>query len=172
MASNIFPELKPELFGEKADDVDASLKSLERTIPLSDSYRQVLLTFGGAIYFYKIVVFKSDEPSPLNDKDGYQALDILYGLGNGENSIEQKIEQYEGELPPSFAPIGEAPGGNLICMNDAGAVYLWDHESPRGGKEVWRIAESMDDFLGRLKLDNSPPVNTDGIIESESWLDI
>jgi hypothetical protein len=95
-----------------------------------------------------------DERSPLDGKDGYRSVDILYGLGSGRNSIERYAATYEGEVPPSFVPIGGAPGGNQICMDNQGAIYLWDHESNRD-EGFWRIAPSMDAFLDRLEPDDT-----------------
>ena len=92
------------------------------------------------------------------------------GLGNGKNSIEQKAAQYAGELPTSFVPIGESSAGNLICVAGDGAVHLWSHESQRG-KGAWRIAASVDEFVNRLEPDDSEIGSTEGIIESESFLD-
>jgi hypothetical protein len=69
-----------------------------------------------------------------------------------------------------FVPIGEAPGGNLICVDSAGAVFLWNHESPRD-ESPCRIAENVDQFLARLEPDESQIGDTDGIRESESFLD-
>jgi hypothetical protein len=141
------------LFGEKAIDVDAAIKSVEALLPMSDRYRELLVRFGGAIMFENGAKFIPDERSPLDGKDGYQSLDILYGLGSGRDSIERYAATYEGEVPPSFVPIGGAPGGNQICMDSQGAIYLWDHESNRD-EGFWRIAASMDAFLDRLEPDD------------------
>jgi hypothetical protein len=138
------------LFGEKTTDVDSAIKSVN---PVSDRYRELLTTFGGAIMFENGAKFIPDERSPLDGKDGYQSLDILYGLGSGRDSIERYAATYEGEVPPSFVPIGGAPGGNQICMDSHGALHLWDHESNRD-EGFWRIAASMDAFLDRLEPDD------------------
>ena len=116
------------MLGEETADLDSALKATENLMPVPDSYREVLTTFGGAIVFDNGARFTTDEPSPLNDKNGYQSLEVIYGLGSGKHSIEHQIARYEGELPPSFVPIGEAPGGNLVCVNGTGTVFLWDHE--------------------------------------------
>lgn len=156
---------------EKPSDLNAAFKSLGELVPVSERYRGALSAFGGAaIVFDKGARFIPDQPSPLNDKQGYQCLEVLYGMGADKNSIEQKAAQYVGELPASFIPIGEASGGNLICVGGDGAVYLWDHESERD-EGVWRVAASVDDFLRRLEADSTDLGGTEGIIESESFLD-
>lgn len=129
-----------------------------------------MLAFGGAVVVDNGAKFKSDEQSPLNGKDGYRNLEVLYGLGKGKDSIEANVARYAGELPESFVPIGELAGGNLICVDGDGAVQMWDHESPRNG-ETWRVAPSVDEFLKRLEPDDSGIGSTEGIIESESFLD-
>lgn len=163
-------QLGPRLLGRKSSGLEHAIKSAEQFLPISDSYRELLLTFGGAVVFDYGAKFASDEKSPLNDKDGYQSLEILYGLGNEKNSIEQKAVQYAGELPTSFVPIGESSGGNLICVAGDGTVHLWDHESQRN-EGTWRIAASIDEFVNRLKPDDLGIGSTEGIIESESFLD-
>jgi hypothetical protein len=170
MAFDRLSQLGPRFLGEKSSDLEGEIKSAEQVLPISDSYREMLLTFGGAVVFENGAKFALDEKSPLNDKDGYQSLEVLYGLGNGKNSIEQKAAQYAGELPASFVPIGESSGGNLICVAGDGAVYLWDHEGQRN-EGTWRIAASIDEFVNRLEPDDSEIGSTEGIIESESFLD-
>ena len=136
-------QLGARLLGERVSDLSSALKSANQFLLDSKSYRELLTAFGGAVIFDNGARFMSDERSPLNDKDGFQNLELLYGLGRGKYSIERQHEKYADELPKSFVPIGEAPGGNLICVDDTGAVYLWDHESQRD-EGVWRVAVSVD----------------------------
>ena len=170
MAFEKLSQLGPRLLGEKTSNFETAIKSAEQALPILGSYREILLKFGGAIVFDKGAKFRSDERSTLNDKDGDQNLEVLYGLGKGKNCIEQKIAQYAGELPASFVPIGESSGGNLICAAGDGTVHLWDHESQRN-ERTWRIAASVEEFLMRLEPDDSGIGSTEGIIESESFLD-
>ena len=170
MIHDIVAQLGARLLGEKAADLDSALKSVERMLPASDRYREMLMAFGGAVVFDKGAKFTSDVRSPLNHKDGRQSLEVLYGLGSGKHSIEYQAARYENELPTSFVPIGEAPGGNLICVDNGGIVYLWDHEShPDEG--LWRVSSSLDAFIGRLEPDDSGIGSTKDIVESESFLD-
>ena len=106
--------------GRTADDVGAALNAIQQLTPLPDSYRELLMRFRGPIVFDNGARFTSDEPSPLNDKNGFQSLELLYGVGGGQYSVEQKIRQYEGELPAGFIPVGEAPSGNLLCVDESG----------------------------------------------------
>lgn len=170
MAFDNLSQLGPRLLGEKTADLQLAINSLAQIIPMSVSYRETLLGFGGAVIFENGAKFTCDERSPLNGKDGFQRLEVLYGLGNAENSIEEEASRYAGELPASFVPVGESSGGNLVCVDDNGVVHLWDHESQRN-ERTWRIADSVDEFLKRLEPDDSRIGSTEGIIESESFLD-
>ncbi|QDU95706.1 SMI1/KNR4 family protein [Lignipirellula cremea] len=170
MAYEKLSHLGAKLFGEKAKDLEAAIQSVEQILPMSDSFRELLLAFGGAIWFDNGARFRPQSPNPQTDEDGYNSLDVLYGLGDGEDSIEQRIEQYDGELPESFVAIGEAPGGNQICVGGDGVVYFWDHESLRND-QTWPIAGSVDEFIAMLEIDDEEPGDSDGVIESEAWLD-
>lgn len=170
MAFERLSQLAPRLLSKKSSDLELAIKSAEHLLTMSGSYREILLAFGGAIVFDNGAKFTSDEQSSLSDKDGYLILEVLYGLGKDKNCIDQKAAQYAGELPASFVPLGESSGGNLVCVDGNGVVYLWDHESQRN-EEPCRIADSVDEFLKRLEPDDSRIGSTEGIIESESFLD-
>ncbi len=164
-------QLGARRIGDKSTDTDSSLQLLAELLPISSlTHRAVLAEIGGAIVFDNGAKFTTDEPSPLNRKSGYQRLEMLYGLGDEENSLVREAKHYQGQLPPSFVPIGESPGGNLICVDGAGQVFLWDHESTND-QGVWKVADSFDEFFKRLEPDNPGIAKTDGIIESESFLD-
>jgi len=162
--------LGARLFGEKAADVDASLNTLDALFYISTTHRAVLADVGGAIVFDRGARFTMNEPSPLNSKAGYQRLELLYGLGNGKDSLKRNLEVYRDELPPTYVPIGEAPGGNLLSLDGTGCMHLWDHESLRG-HPGWKVSDSFDDFFQRLEPEDSGPIGTEGIIDSESLLD-
>lgn len=170
MALDKLDRLGPRLFGEAYDDLELAIESLEVVLPLSDGYRELLLEFGGAVIFEKGAKFQCDERSPLNDKEGFQSLEMLYGLGCSRSSILMEGLERAEQIPDGFVPIGESSGDHLICMDREGAIYLWGHESSLD-ETGWLIASSIDDFLGRLQPDDSGIGNTDGIIDSESFLD-
>ncbi len=162
--------LGAKLFGKKTSDVDAALTAVEPLFPLSPRFREILVEFGGAVVFDNGAKYKPDEATPFTKVDGYNSLEMLYGLGSEKNSITKALLRHKRELPLHFVPIGEAPGGNLLCVNAAGGVFLWDHESERGDG-VWQVAASLDHFLEGLEPDESDFGNTKGIVEAESFLD-
>lgn len=163
-------ELGPKLLGAKALDVALAVQEVERLFPLPPKFRELLVAVGGALIFDKGAKYQPEEPTPLTKEDGYNSLESLFGLGDGKDSIKRAVAQYEGELPSKLVPIGQAPGGNLICVNASGIVFLWDHESQMEGR-AWRVASSLDQFLERLEPDDSKSRTTHGIVESESFLD-
>lgn len=165
-------ELGARVFGEQTENAAIELRVIEALMPIPATYQEILTEFRGAVVFEGGARFATDEVSPLNDKDGFQDLEIIFGLGRGKHSILHEMERYEEQLPPSFVPIGGAPGGDLICVDKHGAVYLWDHES-NVGEGCWRVSPSVDEFFKKLEPDDSARDvgNPDGIVESESYLD-
>ncbi|OXJ32039.1 hypothetical protein CFB82_21560 [Burkholderia sp. HI2714] len=148
------------------------LADLEAQVgPLPDDYRNLLHHFGGDIEFTSFIKFRTDEPSPWAAEDGTDALEILYGLVSKYGlSMLQMFETYKGRIPAGWIPIGEAPGGNQICLridtsDDSQSVGFWDHESEVGpglmpsGSGLTKIAGSIGDFVSRLTREG-PPENT------------
>lgn len=129
---------------------------------LSNDYRNLLLHFGGDIEFSSLIKFRTDEPSPWAAEDGTDSLEILYGLKSKYgSSILQMFETYKGRIPEDWIPIGEAPGGNQICLRihpsgGTQSVEFWDHESevgpglPPSSDGLTKITNSLRDFVNRL----------------------
>jgi hypothetical protein len=38
------------------------------------------------------------------------------------------LDSYDGRLAARHVPIGDADGGNLVCMDAKGRIFYWDHE--------------------------------------------
>lgn len=156
--------------GPKADRVDQALQRLERFGSATENYRRLLIALGGAVTFDRGARFELDEPCPIARKDGSLDLEILFGLGDGGDGIEAKLDIYMDELPAGFVPIGEVPGGSLVCLDGEGRVYVWDHESSRD-QEPYLAAESADILLGRLKPDEDDPDDSPSKAKPSSWID-
>lgn len=86
-------------------------------------------------------------PKKINETEF--EIDSLYGLYNDENNIEDKINLYKQILPPGLFPIGDLPGGDLICFdikdNKLNNIYIWFHEME--DKNVFSIADSFENFI-------------------------
>ncbi|WP_175816942.1 SMI1/KNR4 family protein [Burkholderia diffusa] len=145
------------------------LASLEAEVgPLPDDYRNLLLHFGGDVEFNSLIKFRSDEPSPWAADDGTDSLELLYGLSSKYGSaMLERFETYKGRIPADWIPIGEAPGGNQVCLRisplgGAHSVEFWDHESevgpglPPHGTGLTRITDTLQDFVSRLTPEDPP----------------
>lgn len=160
-------ELGAKPFGERISSVGQAIRNLSLSIPIPSSLEQVLSAIGGAVIFENGARFTMDEASPLNGRDGYQNLEMIFGPGDGEYSLVNQAAIYDGELPTLMTPIGEAPGDNLLLLDHAGGLHLWNHESGR----TWRIAGSFDTLLDRLEPEAKGSMKTREIVEEESYLD-
>lgn len=128
----------------------------------------VLLLFDGVVVFDNGAVYKPKSPCPLVDSRGFLDILMFLSLGSGSNSIVDRLSWCREEIDQNFIPIGEASGGNLICIDPLSRIYFCDHESPRG-EGVYCIADSFDKFVDMLVSDNSQIEDCDGIIESETY---
>lgn len=85
---------------------------------------------------------------------GWTTVSRLYGTGTGDAySIETVSEMVEFQhLPPGTIPVGEDPGGNLLLLDKAGAVWFVAHCGwPLGSQPATvRLAADLEAFLGGL----------------------
>ena len=163
-------QLGASLFGQRAENEEVAQKPPATPFKIPKLLHEVIASIGGPVFFDNGAIFKPSESCPLCDSDGYLRLGLIFGFGSGKHGIQHQRERYEGEIPESLLPIGDAPGGNLICINSEHQVYLWDHESDRD-EEVYLVASSMESFFDSLEPDIGDIGDTSGIIESESPLD-
>jgi hypothetical protein len=169
---NKFVELGARPFGaERSADALGELARVEQQlgVKLPQDYRDYLIAYAAPILFEHGAKFRPDERTPLADHAGFQSLEILYGPVAGEQGLVHKNQQYREQLAEHIT-IGEAPGGNQICLSRSGAIYFWHHEAAEG-TAFYRIAPSFGDFVARLVADEGEIGSTEGVIESESWLD-
>ncbi|MFB6803980.1 SMI1/KNR4 family protein [Peribacillus butanolivorans] len=157
-------------------------------IYIPKDYREFLLNYDET-YFENEVTYKPMETSPWTSKEGTQVFEGFYGLA-GENNLFNQIEGYLSRMPDCMFPIGESPGGNLICIgvkeSIMGKVYFWNHENEREAKIMVGIEVASDDinsywenihlvsetflgFLSGLELINETE-NID-VDDVELWLD-
>ncbi len=157
-------------------DIDSKLEEIESffNIKFSETHKSILKKFGNAIVFDEGAKYKPKVNSPLDDSEGFQNIEVLYGISDNDNGLINKNKMYSEQLPPSIITIGEAPGGNQVCINkDNGKVLFWHHEADNEENMLFEIAPSFDEFISQLKPDNeSQSINSSAIEESESWLDI
>ena len=96
-------------------------------------------------------------------------IEQLYGVVPGSTLDDLSIlySDYRGRIHSDLLPIGEDPGGNIICLGlkskRRGKVYFWDHEREEmppddappdwepGYSNVSFVANSFDEFFFSLK---------------------
>lgn len=158
---------------------------------IPNEYKEFTLSYDGA-FFENEIEFKPIEPSLSTTKEEKQSFDGFYGLNSRDNIIKQ-IERYENRMPNCLIPIGECPGGNLICLGvkevALGKIYFWDHENELEAKlmvgkdiginninlywdNLYLVSETFIDFLKKLEISQNNLENGDiDINDIEIWLD-
>ncbi len=103
-----------------------------------DSYVRFLKKHNG-------VVPKSNKFRVRSDRTG--SLREMFG----SDEALAVWKQMRSELGPDVLPIGEAEGGNLICLAlRDGRVLYWDHDY-WGSDGMTLVAESVEDLMGMLR---------------------
>lgn len=154
------------------------LNTLElRAAPLPAEYKEALLFFGGDVEFDVPVLFSPVVRNPWSNKDGKNRLGYLYGLQSQyeSSSLIDKREMYDGRITPDLLVIGDAPGGNQICLGVSGSaydkVYFWDHEGELDSRgtngsstNLYLISNTFRDFVESLEEDSSGDNDIEGVI--------
>lgn len=117
-------------------------------INIPKDYREFLLNYDETFYENE-VTYKPLETSPWTSKEGTQVFEGFYGLSS-ENNLFYQIEGYLNRMRDCMIPIGESPGGNLICIGVTesfiGKVYFWNPENEREAKIIAEIEVASDDI--------------------------
>jgi hypothetical protein len=123
----------------------------EISAQLPTDYREFLLKHNGG----------SPKPNSFKIADGSTScVNWLFGLGSVSNdhSIRKELINYHDRIPKELLPIGDDPGGNVICLSirgkTMGHVFFWDHEEEADEDPTWEnvhlIANSFNEFLNIL----------------------
>jgi hypothetical protein len=144
---------------------EETINQLEQTIgySLPSDYKVFLADFGG-VAFYKYAIFAIQGTSK---PDSGSILSTFYGVlpNYPLEDIATLYTDYKGRIPSDLLPIGEDPGGNIICLGLAGEmrgkVYFWGHHGEvvpdkgcePGSTNVFFVANSFEEFLYSLKPD-------------------
>lgn len=94
------------------------------------------------------------------DKHKESCVCYFYGidLDAKDMDLENNIDAYRGRIPEGFLPIGEDPGGNIICIggDNGETVYFWFHEAetePPTMDNMYLIADTFQAFIDSLEPD-------------------
>lgn len=155
LIQNKFSELGFDSYEEIRADVGVLLNEFENSmkINLPESYKYFLKNYGEC-NFERDAVYKPIKKTPFQNKDGFMEISYFYGCGS-TNGVEILNKRYKGRLPKLHIVLGEAPGGNQICMNvdmdssEYGNIYVWDHENECEGcmDNMYLVSRSFDNFI-------------------------
>jgi hypothetical protein len=197
MTNNINSEIVSVLMKigvKKSNTVDSNLianviNTVEERLQIifPSDYKIYLLNYDEH-FFANSIRFKSIEPSSGKYKQGNQIIGGFYGvISKYDETLLGQIKCYYNRMPTSLIPIGECPGGNLICLGVKGEfigkVYFWNHENEYqaiNGMEItgdvnqywdnlFLVAETFIDFIKGLEIDTTTNELDDSVIIS-SWL--
>lgn len=147
---------------EASLDLPVSLVAFEALLEgesLPADYREFLLSSGRTINLGPNSI-QASRPSPTAIER--TAVEYLYGLSSDSYSLFQAFKTYAVRLPPGVLAIGDAGGGNQVCLclasADRSGVYHWDHEGEvdRHGhptpdySNMTLLASSFSDLISRL----------------------
>lgn len=155
------------------------------------SYREFLKNYNG-VFFEREICFTPIEDPPNLTMERKHYLDVLFGLisENDENSLDQQINDYSNRMPNNLIPIGECPGGDLICIGlkgiISGMIYFWDHENEPQAKimteeeftqnmdsyweNLYLVSETFVDFIQKLEIEDDD-IENDDMEDVDLWLD-
>jgi hypothetical protein len=130
------------------EEISSLMKAVDLNFP--EFYRDFLLEQNGGVPVNGIFHYG----------DGGSSGVVFFGVNTGENYSDLKwnYEVYKDRIPKGFFPIGNDPGGNLICIDFEGdqGVYFGDHEreeQPLSRSNIFKVAESFEEFLVGLEPD-------------------
>lgn len=139
--SNAYEQLSPEQI-ERFE--------IARNLILPPKYKNFLLQWNGG------------SPVPdmfmISDEQGASVVNVFNGIGEMYDNLEKVMEIYEDRLPEGFIPIGDDPGGNVLCVGTkelyAEKIYFWDHEQepedPNEMTNMYFLANDIYEFLDAL----------------------
>ncbi|MGL5680457.1 MAG: SMI1/KNR4 family protein [Plesiomonas shigelloides] len=144
---------------------------IELKVKLAPLHKEILLRFCDSIVFEYGAKYKPIQRTPVDTADGFQGLEILYGLKGSQNLVAIN-NIYKGQVPDDFIVIGGSVGGNQICISrSSGDVYFWFHEAEFDDECMFEISKCIDDFIYGLIPDDNQWSNIREIDESNSFLD-
>jgi hypothetical protein len=120
----------------------AELKTMSDLLgaPLPDPLRWWFSTYGAGVKFVEPVVFTA----PGDDEEA------LLGHFIGVDEIRQTLEDFEDAMPALRLPINDDASGNVLVVDERGAVYEHIHDAPRDRNERC-VASSFDKFVLMLR---------------------
>lgn len=112
---------------------------------LNDDMIYVIENYGG-VFIKEDYGFIGQKRSPFADENGYEAISFFFDF----DGLLSAYETYKTQLPKGYLPIAEGDGGNLICINRRGHVYIWLHDEDDGNC-LFLANKKFADFILSIK---------------------
>ncbi len=170
MLDDIIQKLGATGFGALSPELTISEVELKLGISLPKSLTAILRHFSRSVIFNNGAKFRPSEKTPVDDSEGFQNIDILYGPIEDQNGILKKNAMYLDQLPNGLIAIGETTEGNQICLNSKRNIVFWHHEALQDSQSTYLISSDFETFLSSLEPD-SVSSNSYKIDGANSFLD-
>lgn len=110
---------------------------------ITEEYRYILANYS-SVFLKEGYEICSKYSSPMTDENGTEPFLYFVPL-EGDDNIFYTYEMYREQLPDSYYPVALADGGNIICMNESSAIYIWLHDELENG--VYKIFDSLEQMI-------------------------
>lgn len=110
-----------------------------------DDYMLFLLENYEDVFIKENYGFKSYERTPFADENGFEVLSTFYGLTK-ETNLLSIYETYKEQLPIGVIAVAEMDGGNQLCINKKGSVYIWLHDS-NNDNSLYLASKNLKEFI-------------------------
>jgi len=158
---------------------EAELAAIETDLSgrLPESYRQFLTNFGASAPTEIVMFNPVNRLPPTVSTSGKGHVSIFYGTKSEIDDaygLGRRMKYFAGRIPPNLIPIGDNGMGNQVLLgirgSESGKVFYWEQDNepldeaeyleeygkPRPPEAMFEnvhlIADSFEDFLGRLEV--------------------
>ncbi|MBR8842090.1 MULTISPECIES: SMI1/KNR4 family protein [unclassified Pseudoalteromonas] len=173
MIKNVLDSLGAMPLHECSDEV-IDINELENRFKfeIPDELKELYSLFNSSVIFDSGAKIKPNQATPLTDHDGYQSVEILYGIDNQDNNILQKNAMYEELEQKGYFIFGSSCGGDQLCLGKRDLkVYCWDHESGESEQEFYEVSTNLSSFFQALQPDEDEATDhASKIDEDKSFL--
>ena len=156
--------------GGAADAISKLEKKAGMLLPTE--LTSLLKEIRNAVVFDSGAKFVPSNSTGRENAEGYLSVEVIYGGQSSSNGLDERNLVLKDKMPPGLIAIGEAPGGDQICLEKGSSkVFFWKHDVETG-ESVTEIASNMASFLNALEPDAGEDTTAQReVIEGESFLD-
>lgn len=156
-----------EIFEKKCYHIiDQNKKSIyekSTNFKLSEEMIYIIENYEG-VFIKENYGFVSENISTFADENGFESLNYFLGF-NDKYNLFSEFDKYKEQLPSGYIPIATLDGGNLICMDHQGYVYIWLHDEQEE-KSLFLANRSFEQFIFSIKKESSKnkKINVDNAV--------